>query len=246
MSMSTVRRMRLIDLAAIPSAHVGEDTSNGFLDRPGARPIDERNRRLIGYEESKRAIDVGVALAMIILLAPLLCALAVLVKATSRGPIIFRHRRVGRYGRTFSCLKFRTMVENAEEVLRRREDLRKEFEQSYKLKNDPRLTRIGGFLRKTSLDELPQLINVLRGELSLIGPRPIVPSEVSKYGKTHRKLLSVKPGLGGNWQVYGRSDTTYEERIAMDMEYIDRRSLGLDLKLMVLTARVVLEGRGAY
>jgi lipopolysaccharide/colanic/teichoic acid biosynthesis glycosyltransferase len=246
MSMSTVRRMRLIDLAAIPSTQVDNNSSLGFLNEPSTAAIHDQGSRLVGYEEGKRAIDVGVALAMLILLAPLLCLLAVLVKATSRGPIIFRHRRVGRYGRTFYCLKFRTMVENAEQVLLQREDLRKEFERSFKLKNDPRLTRIGGFLRKTSLDELPQIVNVLRGELSLIGPRPIVPSEVVKYGRTYRKLLSVKPGLGGYWQVYGRSDTTYEERIEMDMKYIDRRSLWLDLKLMVLTARVVIEGRGAY
>jgi lipopolysaccharide/colanic/teichoic acid biosynthesis glycosyltransferase len=246
MSLSTVRRLSLIDLAASPSTRVAADPSITEHHEQSTPVVDRRGGSLIDYEQSKRAIDVVVALAMLILLAPLLCAIALLVRVTSPGPFIFRHRRVGRYGRRFSCLKFRTMVENAEEMLRQREDLRKEFEASYKLRNDPRLTRIGGFLRKTSLDELPQLINVLRGELSLIGPRPIVPSELAKYGKTYQKLLSVKPGLGGYWQVYGRSDTTYEERIAMDMEYIERRSLGLDLKLMVLTARVVLEGRGAY
>jgi lipopolysaccharide/colanic/teichoic acid biosynthesis glycosyltransferase len=198
------------------------------------------------YDTSKRAIDVFVSLAMLIALSPLLLAIALLVKLTSPGPIIFRHRRVGQHGQIFFCLKFRTMVKNAEELLRQREDLRKEFEANYKLKNDPRLTRIGGFLRMASLDELPQLFNVLRGELSLIGPRPIVPSEQVKYGRYLKKLLSVKPGLGGFWQVYGRSDTTYAERIAMDMKYIDRRSLGFDLKLLAMTARVVIEGRGAY
>jgi lipopolysaccharide/colanic/teichoic acid biosynthesis glycosyltransferase len=246
MSLSTVRRLRNSETGAVPSTDLEGTSPLVFHYEQGGRVIDEQGRRVIDYERSKRAIDVCVSLSLLILLSPLLLAIALLVKATSRGPVIFRHGRVGRYGRRFGCLKFRTMVENAEEVLRRRPDLREEFEANFKLKNDPRLTRIGGFLRKSSLDELPQLINVLRGELSLIGPRPIVPSELTKYGSKHRKLLSVKPGLGGFWQVYGRSDTTYEERIAMDMEYIDRRSLGLDLKLMALTARVVIEGRGAY
>ena len=229
MSLSSVRLVPCVRTAAVPPRYLeGMRSDTAF------------------YDASKRVVDVCGSLALLIALAPLLLVIALLVKSTSPGPIIFRHRRLGQHGRTFYCLKFRTMVENAEELLRQREDLRKEFEATFKLKNDPRLTRIGGFLRRTSLDELPQILNVLRGELSLIGPRPIVPSEQEKYGRHARKLLSVKPGLGGYWQVYGRSDTTYAERVVMDLEYIDRRSLGLDLKLVALTVRVVLEGRGAY
>jgi lipopolysaccharide/colanic/teichoic acid biosynthesis glycosyltransferase len=229
MSLSSVRLVPRVRTAAAPSSYLEEVQSSPLF-----------------YDKSKRVIDVCGSVALLVALSPLLLVIALLVKLTSPGPIIFRHRRLGQHGQTFFCLKFRTMVKNAEELLRQREDLRKEFEATFKLKNDPRLTRIGRFLRKTSLDELPQLFNVLRGDLSLIGPRPIVPSERAKYGVHLRKLLSVKPGLGGYWQVYGRSDTTYAERIAMDMEYIDNRSLGLDLKLAAMTARVVIEGRGAY
>ncbi len=130
--------------------------------------------------------------------------------------------------------------------LRQSSDLQSQFTANFKIKHDPRVTRLGSFLRKTSLDELPQLWNVLLGDLSLIGPRPIVPNELEKYGENGPVLLSVKPGLGGIWQVYGRSDTSYDQRIAMDLQYIEARSLWLDLKLLAQTAYVVIRGRGAY
>jgi exopolysaccharide production protein ExoY len=198
------------------------------------------------YEATKRAIDLVAALALLAAAAPLLAALAAVVKLTSRGPVLFRHARLGRGGRPFSCLKFRTMVRDAEAQLASRPELRRAFEANYKIKDDPRLTPVGAVLRRYSLDELPQLWNVVRGELSLIGPRPIVASEVSKYGEHAGRLLSVKPGLGGVWQVYGRSDTTYDQRVAMDMAYVERRSTWLDLRLLALTAAAVLRGRGAY
>jgi lipopolysaccharide/colanic/teichoic acid biosynthesis glycosyltransferase len=198
------------------------------------------------YDRLKRSLDLAVALALGIALLPLFPAIAALIKLTSPGPVLFRQKRLGHRGRPFYCYKFRTMVLDAEEQLKRSAELSGMFQKNFKIKDDPRITRAGSFLRLTSLDELPQLLNVLRGDISLIGPRPIVEAEQAKYGVHAPKLLSVKPGLSGMWQVYGRSDTSYEQRIEMDMTYIDRRSLLLDMKLMVLTAYVVIRGRGAY
>jgi exopolysaccharide production protein ExoY len=198
------------------------------------------------YELSKRMLDILGALNAILLFFPVLIGIAVAIRATTKGPILFRQRRLGRGGAEFWCYKFRTMVVNAEQLLEADHQLRDRFHESYKLKDDPRTTPIGIWLRKTSLDELPQLFNILTGTMSLIGPRPIVPPERIKYHDFAGKLLSVKPGLGGYWQVYGRSDTTYDQRVQMDMTYVNERSLGLDLKLMVLTAFVALRRQGAY
>lgn len=198
------------------------------------------------YDASKRITDVVGSAALLLMGAPLLVLLAVGVKLSSPGPILFSQRRLGKGGRIFHCLKFRTMIVDAESKLMRNQDMTAEFAANFKIKNDPRVTKLGALLRRTSLDELPQLWNVLRGEMSLIGPRPIVERELSKYGSHGEKLLTVKPGLGGLWQVSGRSDTTYHERIAMDMTYIESRSLAMDLRLIVQTAMVVILGRGAY
>jgi exopolysaccharide production protein ExoY len=198
------------------------------------------------YELSKRLLDIFVALNAILVFSPVLIGLALAIRLTTTGPILFRQRRLGRGGAEFWCYKFRTMVVDAERLLETNEQLRVRFHETYKLKDDPRTTPIGVWLRKTSLDELPQLFNVLAGTMSLIGPRPIVPPERAKYDGFADQLLSVKPGLGGYWQVYGRSDTTYEQRVQMDMAYIARRSLRLDLKLMLLTALVTLKRQGAY
>jgi len=197
------------------------------------------------YDICKRGVDVSVAAALLVLMLPLFILVAALVKATSRGPVFFRHRRLGRHGREFACLKFRTMVVDAEEQLRRNDLLRRRFEETFKIKNDPRITPVGSFLRRSSLDELPQLWHVLRGEMSLIGPRPIVPPELAKYSIYGGKLLSVRPGLSGMWQVCGRSDTTYPQRVMMDMHYIDHRSLSLDLWLMLFTIAAVARKSGA-
>jgi lipopolysaccharide/colanic/teichoic acid biosynthesis glycosyltransferase len=198
------------------------------------------------YDVLKRLIDIFGALIAIISLFPVLIMVAAAIKATSSGSVLFKQRRLGRRGEEFWCYKFRTMVINAEELLQTTEKLRERFEENYKLKDDPRITTVGAWLRKTSLDELPQLFNILGGTMSFIGPRPIVPPERSKYREYADKLLSVKPGLGGYWQVYGRSDTTYEERVQMDMNYIDQRSLYLDLKLLMLTLVVAWKRQGAY
>jgi lipopolysaccharide/colanic/teichoic acid biosynthesis glycosyltransferase len=214
---------------------LGARATNGHMS-PRARSI---------YLLGKRALDVSVALFMLLVALPLLLLLAVLVKVTSKGPVFFAHRRIGHNGEEFDCLKFRTMIADAEERLKRDPNLRQQFEEKFKLEDDPRITPLGKFLRRTSLDELPQLFHVLTGEMSLVGPRPIVQNELSKYSIYANKLLSVKPGLSGLWQVCGRSDTTYPQRVMMDMHYIDHRSFTLDLQLLLLTATAVIRKTGA-
>ena len=165
-------------------------------------------------------------------------------------PILFRHKRIGRNGQMFHCIKFRTMVRNAEEVLRHllneHPELRDEWTQNHKLRNDPRVSRVGRVLRLTSLDELPQLWNVLRGEMSLVGPRPIVTAEIAKYGKSFKPYCSVLPGLTGLWQISGRNETTYAERVELDSYYARNWSVWLDLYILAMTVRVVLFRQGAY
>lgn len=197
------------------------------------------------YILAKRGIDIVGSLAVIILTLPLFIMVALAVKATSRGPILFRHRRIGQYGNDFYCYKFRTMIENAEEVLKSDPNLLKQFNKKFKIDNDPRVTPIGDFLRKTSLDELPQLFQVLAGSMSLIGPRPIIERELEKYSIYQNKLLSVKPGLSGLWQTSGRSQTSYSKRVLLDMKYIDKRSITMDIKLILKTVVTVVKKSGA-
>lgn len=217
-------------------------TTEAAADLPStaARP-----RGSMGYLFVKRLMDILGALLLLAFSFPVMLAVALLIKLTSPGPVLFRQTRLGQHGTTFSLFKFRTMVVNAEQQLADRADLRQKFAASFKIADDPRITPIGAFLRKTSLDELPQIVNVLQGSMSVIGPRPIVPIELGKYGSCDEKLLTVKPGLGGMWQVSGRSNTTYVERIALDMYYIEHRSVWLDLCLLVKTAVCVLACRGA-
>lgn len=198
------------------------------------------------YHVCKRVLDIALSVALLILASPLLVVVALVVKLSSQGPIFFAHRRLGRNGKEFDCLKFRTMNVDAEERMKRDPELRRRFEEKFKLEDDPRITSCGAFLRRTSLDELPQLFHVLRGEMSLVGPRPIVRNELSKYSIYGQKLLSVKPGLSGLWQVCGRSHTTYPERVMMDMHYIDHRCLRLDMRLLLLTASAVIRKSGAW
>ena len=197
------------------------------------------------YQVSKRVVDVCVASILLLMALPVLLVVGVLVKLTSRGPVFFAHRRLGYNGKEFDCLKFRTMIADAEERLKRDVNLRQQFEEKFKLEDDPRITPLGKFLRRTSLDELPQLLHVVTGEMSLVGPRPIVQNELSKYSIYANKLLTVKPGLSGLWQVCGRSDTTYPQRVMMDMHYIDHRCFTLDLQLLLLTATAVVKKSGA-
>jgi lipopolysaccharide/colanic/teichoic acid biosynthesis glycosyltransferase len=196
------------------------------------------------------AMNVSIALLALVFLAPLLIGIALLIYLQDGGPPVFAHRRIGRGGRHFRCLKFRSMAVDAEErladLLARDAEARAEWEQDHKLRNDPRVTRLGAFLRKSSLDELPQLFNVLRGEMSLVGPRPIVDAEAVKYGRRFEHYCAVKPGITGLWQVSGRNDTSYRTRVALDSLYARRRNALLDAKVLVATVPAVLIARGSY
>ncbi|MEN3347367.1 MAG: exopolysaccharide production protein ExoY [Bradyrhizobium sp.] len=189
------------------------------------------------------------ALALLLALSPVLAGIAFLIWRRDGAPILFAHYRVGVNGKLFRCMKFRTMLRDSEQVLAELlaadPHARAEWERDQKLANDPRITGIGHFLRRSSLDELPQLINVLRGEMSLVGPRPITVGELTRYGKVRWHYLSVRPGITGLWQVSGRNDTSYEERVALDRRYVEQRSLRLDLSILVKTVRVVLLREGA-
>jgi len=197
----------------------------------------------------KRLMDVLLASAGVVILSPLLLVLAALVKLMSRGPVLFGHQRLGEGGRPIRVYKFRSMVMDAEarlqDMLADDPSLRAEYEATYKLRDDPRITPLGRWLRRTSLDELPQLFNVLRGDLSLVGPRPIVGDEIARYGPAAAVILRVRPGLTGLWQVSGRSDLDYAERVRLDMDYITHWSLWLDIRILAATIPAVLRRRGA-
>ncbi len=196
------------------------------------------------YAATKRALDlvICVGLAPIVLPVGLLCAL--LIRLESRGPILFAQARTGQHGVRFPMFKFRTMVENAEELKASLQHLNILPAPDFKIPNDPRITRIGGFLRRTSLDELPQIINVIRGEMTIVGPRP-TSFAASTYDLWHSERLEVVPGITGLWQIKGRGTMTFDERLRLDIEYIERRSIRFDLKLMVMTALAVFRGSGA-
>jgi exopolysaccharide biosynthesis polyprenyl glycosylphosphotransferase len=193
----------------------------------------------------KRLIDIAASFTALFFLAPLLVGTAVAIKLTSRGPLLFKQERVGQHGRTFHMLKFRSMVQNAEALKDKLVALNEQSGPVFKMTRDPRITRGGRFIRKYSIDELPQLINVLRGDMSLVGPRPPLPSEVTKYEAWQRRRLSVRPGLTCVWQVSGRNQISFEEWMLLDMRYIDHWSLARDFQLILKTVPVVLTGRGA-
>jgi lipopolysaccharide/colanic/teichoic acid biosynthesis glycosyltransferase len=194
----------------------------------------------------KRAIDFLASALLLLMLSPLLLLLAILVWLIDGTPIIYRRRVVGTNGNSFDAYKFRTMVRDADALLAASPELREAFTKQFKLRSDPRVTRLGSWLRKNSLDELPQLFNVLRGQMSLVGPRMITTDELEKYAHHGRLLLTVKPGLTGYWQVRGRQEVSYEERVEMDVYYITHWSLGLDIKILLQTPGKVLRGGGAY
>ena len=203
--------------------------------------------RLTGIDEAlKLALDYAITIPGLILIAPLLLAVALAVKFDSPGPVIHRRRVMGMNGRQFDAYKFRTMHVNGDEILKKYPKLQHELARNHKLKDDPRITRIGAFLRRTSLDELPQFFNVLMRDMSLVGPRIITSAEVEKYNKWDLNLMTVRPGITGLWQVSGRSDVSYEERVRLDMHYIRNWSIWLDLQLLVQTIPAVLKARGAY
>ncbi len=203
-----------------------------------------------GYAGRLRALDLTIAILVFLLILPVLVVIALAIKCTSPGPVIFAHSRVGKGGRMFPCLKFRTMTRDADHSLARllASDPANgaEWALRHKLTKDPRITGVGLFLRKTSLDELPQLLNVLRGDMSLVGPRPIVPAETVHYGRYFRHYCSVRPGITGLWQVSGRSDVSYRRRVALDVLYLKSRSLPLNLYILARTVPCVVLADGTY
>jgi exopolysaccharide production protein ExoY len=197
------------------------------------------------YRAGKRMFDIVGSLVLIILLLPVLVLITLLIALQDGFPVVFKQRRLGTRGRVFYIYKFRTMVKNAEEILRSRPDLMEEYRLHYKIHNDPRISKLGNFLRRTSLDELPQLFNVLRGEMSLVGPRPIVEPELAMYGDAREVYLAMKPGCAGLWQCSGRSETSYEKRVELDREYYLRSSLRYDVGVLGKTFVAVVLRRGA-
>ncbi len=244
MEVSPVVKM-LPDLYGVASVGVKTYDLDGML-------LLEMEDRLALKRNSmaKRAFDILCALAGVLILSPLFLLIIILIKLDSRGPAFFGHKRLGKGGSCFTCYKLRTMRPDAEQVLkellRRDPEARAQWEKDFKLKNDPRITRIGAFLRKTSLDEIPQLWNVLRGDMSLVGPRPIVADEVQRYGDKARYLFKVPPGITGLWQVSGRNDIDYEERVLLDEYYAKNWSLWLDIEVIIRTFGAVLKKQGAY
>ena len=204
----------------------------------------------IMYFVIKKIFDIFIGLIGLVFLIPL-TLIVFLLNAFSGdfGPVFYKQKRIGKNGKHFWIYKYRSMVKNADkklqEYLESNPEAKKEYEENWKLENDPRITKIGKFLRKSSLDEMPQVINLLNGTMSVVGPRPVVDKEIDKYGKNKERFLSVLPGLTGYWQVNGRSSTNYESRIKLDMYYVDNRSLWLDFKIFARTFGAVFEKRGA-
>ncbi|MEB3830458.1 sugar transferase [Phormidium sp. CCY1219] len=211
-------------------------------------------RILVGIDAEfvKRLFDVLFSLCVLILFSPVYVILGLLIYISSPGPIFYLQERVGKNHKKFGCIKFRTMVQNADEILldlmETSPNLREEFEDSFKLKHDPRITWIGHFLRITSLDEFPQFWNVLRGEMSVVGPRPLVVEELPKYGRHIDKVLTIKPGITGLWQVSGRNDIPYHRRIQIDVYYVNFQNFWMDMWIILKTLKVVLfpKDNGAY
>ena len=220
-------------------------------DAQAAVRIERRSapRAAVPPDYGKRIFDLAGALLLGILLSPFILVISALIRLEGL-PVLFWHKRIGRSGKVFYCLKFRTMAVNAEKVLRdlleAHPEMRDEWTQNHKLRDDPRITAVGRFLRKTSLDELPQLWNVIRGEMSLVGPRPVVRAELLRYGRHASSYIAIKPGITGLWQVKGRSDTTYRRRVAMDTYYVRHQNIFLDIYILACTVAVVLKRAGAY
>lgn len=198
------------------------------------------------YKIVKRGMDIFIASISLVLLLPLFLIITIAIKLDSKGKVIFKHKRIGKDGKEIYIYKFRTMVENAQDLIKSfTPEQKKEFRENFKLENDPRITKVGNFLRKNSLDELPQLINILKGDLALIGPRPVINDELEKYSTNKSKFLSVTPGLTGYWAANGRSNTTYEQRMTMELYYVDNISLKLDAEIFAKTVVSVLKREGA-
>ena len=220
----------------------GEATESLSILRLPTKEEKQLKRKSQVYKFVKRTTDVVLASVALVILSPVFLIIAIAIKLDSKGPVFFKHTRIGKNGKIIKLYKFRSMVINAEELIKSfTPEQMKEYKENYKLTNDPRITRVGNILRKTSLDELPQLINIIKGDLSIIGPRPVVAEELKKYQYNIDKFLSVTPGLTGYWAANGRSNTTYEERMEMELYYIDNLSLKMDLKVFFKTILSVVK-----
>jgi Undecaprenyl-phosphate galactose phosphotransferase WbaP len=233
------------DLYGLASTGVTTHDLDGML----LLEMEDRLARLRN-RTMKKAFDIAMSVIALIIFSPVFLAIVIIIKMDSRGPSVFGHKRVGKGGSAFTCYKFRTMVVNAQEVLQdllqKDPEAKQQWDQDFKLKDDPRITRIGSLLRKTSLDELPQLFNVLKGEMSLVGPRPIVEEEIGRYGNKAKYFFKVTPGITGLWQVSGRNDIDYDERVMLDEYYAKNWSLWLDIEIIIRTFGAVLKKEGAY
>ena len=238
------------NLSAAPQRFYFPDASPAATYRPRAGTPAPSPEKLFRYRVLKRGLDLLLVLLCLPFLLLMIASIAAIIRITSPGPIFFSHRRIRRHGRFFSMWKFRTMCVNSAEVLENylaaNPSARAEWRKDHKLKNDPRVTRVGEFLRRTSLDELPQLWNVITGTMSLVGPRPIVAAEVEKYGEYFADYCLVKPGVTGLWQVSGRSSLSYPERVQLDREYAHHWSLSADVRILCRTFSSVANQDGAY
>lgn len=205
---------------------------------------NERNK--VFYEVSKRFFDILLSVIALIVLSPVMLIVFLAIRFDSKGKAIYSQERIGKNLKKIKIYKFRSMYINSDEIFENfTDEQKKEFYKNFKLDNDPRITRIGNFIRKTSLDELPQLINIIKGDMSIVGPRPIVEKEINKYNRHAERVFSIKPGLTGYWQANGRSDTDYDERIKMDIYYLTNRSLSMDIKIIMKTFIAVIKKEGA-
>ncbi|MDM9624171.1 sugar transferase [Rhizobium sp. S96] len=232
------------DFDGLGGARMRRPTELVHIGRSRARIPDTAPGRM------KYAVDAVLAVIALVVLSPMLLMVTVILLVTQGRPIFITHRRIGKNGVLFSCLKFRTMVSNAEEALAHHltenPDVRAEWKATRKLKDDPRVTPFGRILRKNSIDEIPQLLNVIKGEMSLVGPRPIVPNEAELYGVHFSDYIRVRPGLTGLWQVSGRNDTSYSKRVELDVRYVSEQTLWGDVVIMAKTIPAVLSSRGSY
>jgi len=221
------------------------DTQSSVMEEQNSSPASSCIKKRT-YYVAKRVLDIIVAtIGLIVAFLPMVL-ISVLIKLESPGPAIYVHERIGKKGESLPLLKFRSMYMNAERMIEYFSPKQKaEWEENFKLKEDPRVTRVGNFLRRSSLDELPQLVNVIKGELSIVGPRPVVARELEKYGDQKAKFLSVTPGLTGYWQAYARSTCTYEQRMEMELFYVENANFWWDIKIIFATFGAVLRGRGA-
>jgi Undecaprenyl-phosphate galactose phosphotransferase WbaP len=220
-------------------------------DFDGVLGLDASNKLNVTWNRGiKRFLDLTIVIIGGLIVFPFLLLIALLVKLSSSGKILYKHKRLGINGKYFYTYKFRSMVKNSDELLSKMletdPDMKKEWEMNQKLQNDPRITKIGRILRRYSLDEFPQLINILKGEMSLVGPRPIVDDEIQKYGEEYERIFSIKPGLTGLWQVSGRNDINYNDRVTYDTYYLQSWSPWLDLWIIYKTFAVIITGKGAY